>query len=298
MSKSREDGMILIVVLWVVAMMTVIVVALGAFARQSLSQAGVEADRLRTEMALAAGVDVGKATILARRPEDRAYFDGAPALVEIGGGRTIEVAVRDAAGLVDINRADQELMENLAARLDPSGEGAAAIVEAIVGRRQARLDAAAEKAGLQQPGKVDETGEAAPAPATAEFISTAQLLGLPGSDPAGLNKLLPFITVYSTDGKVNPLAAPEAILESIPGLTDAEAQTLRDARRRRQLKVVAVQDILSRHAQYIAVGETKVFIIAVTAVSGRGLVAGSRLEAIVIRDEAGAEPFQILAWSW
>jgi general secretion pathway protein K len=295
--NGNSQGMILVVVLWATAMMTVIVVALSAFAQKSGSLAGLEADRLRTQMALEAAIDVGKAMILSRPPNARVFFDGAPATVDIGDRRMVSVAIMDAAGLVDINRADGELLQGLAARLDPSGGNLADLVEKIVQLREAgKPKAAVNQAPLQN--QEAASGDGTTQPVQAQFVSTLQLFGLEGAEPEAVNKLLPLVTLYSVDGKVNPMAAPDLVIQSIPGLKLAEAETLAAARKRGQFDNPAVQNVLAQYSKFLAVREAKIFMISATAVAGRGMIAGSRSQAVVILNDTANQPFRVLAWSW
>lgn len=280
---GSSQGMILVVVLWVVAMMTVIVVALSSYSQKKVSLAGLETDRLRTEATLQAGVDVGMALILATNARDRVFFDGSAITAAIGNGRRVEVAVRDAAGLVDINRADSKLLNALGLRLELPKESVTAITERIISQR---------------PVPKENAGNAEKQLPPAVFVAPSQLYGLPGADPNIIQKILPFVSLYSTDGRINPMAAPESILQSIPGLTPEESAALADARQRRQWKTPAVQDILQRYTLFLGVNEARIFIIEVKLVSGDGLIAGSRVKAVAAINDSGDVPFQILAWSW
>jgi general secretion pathway protein K len=281
--ESNSRGMILIVVLWAVAMMTVIVVALSAYSHKSLVNAGVETDRLRTELALKAGVDIGAAIVFARRVEDRVFLDGSTVVTDIGGQRMVEVSVMDVTGLVDINRADRKLIEVLGTSVDPAG--AVAVVEGIMKPRLVRLSKKPERPEQQLP--------LPPA-----FFSIAQLYALEGADAAVVDKLLPFVSLYSVEGKINPMAAPAEVMQLIPGLTPKEVEILAAARSQRHWNNQIVQDILVRHNKYLNVGQSNIFVIDVKVVSGRGMISGSRMRAVVIVDETAKVPFRILAWSW
>ena len=70
------------------------------------------------------------------------------------------------------------------------------------------------------------------------------------------------------------------------------------ARKRRNWKNGDIEQVIGEHDNFLAISEGKVFMIGVRAVSGQGLIAGSRLKAVVIGDEAGGLPFQVLSWSW
>jgi len=302
MNAARKEevtsrGMILVVVLWATALMTVIVVALSAYSQKNVSLAGIEADRLRTGMALQAGVDVGEAMILARTSSDRVFFDGSPATADVGDGRLVEIAIMDAAGLVDINRAKRELIESLAARLDPSGGAVASIAEEIMKLREAHRpkNSSQQEPQRNEPSANQEASQPTP---VAEFFSTSQLYGLQGATAEAADKLLPFVSLYSADGKVNPMAAPEIVMQSIPGLRLSEVGTLAAARKLRQWNSPEVQNILSQHPDFLAVVESRIFVLDVRVVSGRGVIAGSLLQATVALNETGNPPFQVLAWSW
>ncbi len=59
------------------------------------------------------------------------------------------------------------------------------------------------------------------------FMDIAQLRDLPGMTAQLYRAIAPFITVYSGDGRINPRAAPDEVLASIPGLTRGDIEKLR-----------------------------------------------------------------------
>ncbi len=297
--------MILLVVLWSIALMTVIVVALSAFAQKSISAAGVETDRLRSELALEAGLAVACGLILGRKPEDRAYLNGTPAAADIGDGRIVEIAVHDASGLVDFNRADPALLLALTERLDLGQDQKTALqaaiksvrqTDAVEGTKVQPTEASGRPAQPPESEQPAETSEKKPEPPA--LFSTAQLLSFEGVTPKVLDKLLPFITLYSSDGKVNPMAAPALVLESIPELSPGERKVLMEAAARRAGQSNAVQDILAEREAFLAIEEPRTFVIGLKILAGPGLIAGSRLTASIVLDGSGKSPFQVLAWSW
>jgi general secretion pathway protein K len=286
---SEQRGVILVVVLWMVAMMMVTVIALGSLSQKSLGTASVETERLRTKLALEAGLAAGEVMVLAKKAEDRVYFASEPVTVDIGGGRRVEIAIQDAAGLVDLNRADQKLIESLVARLGLSGDGAKAIVGTLMKLR----DTGKSKS---QPAQQDA---AEPKPAQPPVLfSLAQLRAFDGVKPKDLALLLPYVSLYSSDGKVNPMSAPEVVLQAIPDLDKNDAAALAAARKQRQGAEPEVQDVLSRHADFLAIGQSTVFVIGVKILDGPGVIPGSRIASAIVLDEGGKAPFQTLSLSW
>lgn len=216
---GRQDGMILIVVLWAVSLMTLAVVAISALSQKSISVAGAETDRLRSEMALEAGIAAGEGLILATAPDGRALLDGTPLVIDVGFGRKVEVRVRDASGLVDINRADLKMIEGLIAGLDIDPLAGAALFAAIRELRPEEPETATDgssgdnspqqqpQADAGQPAQNgiipnDQSG-GGPGGQTAKppvFASVGQLYGLRAPRPRSLTHYCP----------LSPCTAPQA----------------------------------------------------------------------------------------
>ena len=289
---SDSDGMILVIVLWAVAIMTVIVVALSALSQKSFLQAGVETDRLRSRLALESGVEAAVGTILAVQPEARVFLGGAEVRADFGSGRIVEMRVMDAAGLVDLNRADPKLIEALLDRAGAGRSSAAAILDTL---QKLRPQPEQQNAQPRQDGSAEAPP---PAPMPPVWFSMAQLRAIDGVSSADLDRILPYVTLYSSDGKVNPLAASDMVLGAIPDLRPADRQVLRTAIRRKQWQDPAVQAVLERQAKYLAVAEPRVFVAGVEIVDGPGVIRGSRLTATVLLDSTAKKPFRVLSWSW
>jgi hypothetical protein len=94
------------------------------------------------------------------------------------------------------------------------------------------------------------------------------------------------------------MAAPEAVLHSVPEMEAADIATLLEARTRRNIDNPDVQAILAKYENFLTLSESSVYLVMVKAVSGGGLIAGSRLQATIVLDAAGTVPFRVLAWSW
>ena len=277
--RENESGVILLIVLWSVAIMSAAIVALSVYSSRSVALAGADIDVLRTELALESGVALGAVTILSQKPEARAFLDGAEVETPIGDGRMVSVGAMDAAGLVDLNRTPLDMVENLARAAGVSARAAKDLADELDSLRKDRAK------GLEP--------DAITPPL---FYSIAQLSVI--SDEETLSRLAPFSGLYSTSGKVNPMAAPAIVLAAVPGIGAADLRVLREARARRDWSGADATAVLEKFKAYLAVAEPTVYVVTVKARSGPGLIAGRNLRAVIAFAAAGDSPYHVLAWSW
>jgi general secretion pathway protein K len=291
MKNTRENGIVLLIVLWALAMMTLIVVAMSAYAQRGISLASVETDRLRSDWAVVSGVEAAKAYISGLRPEERLVLDGRELTVDVGQGRRVRLVIKEGAGLVDINRADARLLQAVFAM---AGFGEAESGPLIQALGDLRLkDANPAKAQQQAAGQEEK-----PDVPSAGLVSLAELQGLPGIDAAALKDVVPLLGLYSEDGKINPLSAPESVLRAVPGMTAEEIASIRAAKASRNPKA-AIGAVAEKYADFLALNDAKIFLIGTVAEGGRGIVAGVGGQTVVILDPESEPPkFRTLGLSW
>jgi type II secretory pathway component PulK len=279
MRSDEPRGVILIVVLWAIAMMTVVIGALTTNVRMSLDLAGTETRRLKSQMILEGGIDVAAATIIASGDRARMITDGRITRIDLGQGVKADMAIREAGGLVDINRADAEFLANVIGRAVGSAEEGKAIAETITTWRAGEVEAA------------EDTEPAA-------FISLAQLYTLKGIERAAVNKMIPFVSLYSIEGAVNAASAPKEVLASIPEITEAEIATILGARSSGNWESEEVEDVLDNLEDYLIIDSTNIYIVGLRLVEGANVIRGSELEATIRIDKSADIPFHVLARSW
>lgn len=280
--EGRERGAILLIVLWTVALMSLVVTTLAAHVRTGLDAAAVEVDRARSDLILEASLDVAAALLLAKLPKEPGFADGRRSRARVDGA-TLDIAIQDASGLVDINRADPTLLGGLIARVSGSADAAEALAWRIAEKR------APPPAADGQPSKK--------AP-LAPFTSLAQLYGLEGAEPAVVAALLPYLSLYSRDGKLALATAPEAVLASVPGMTAEDVKTLVSARAAKTLDRPEAKAVIERVGQFLSTEESTVFIVDAKIVQGERLIAGTRLTATILLDKEGDRPFHVMNLSW
>ena len=294
--RADQRGIVLVAVLLAVAIMSVAVVAATSLTRAGISASRVEARLLASSFALRSGLEVAKAAILAAKPEQRLFFDGSPLRLALGDGIVAEVSIRDAAGLVDMNRAPLPLIEALLGEELGAAEAKAlaGLVDELRGAAAPPEQQKADAKPAAMPGGTAGKPEVPEAPVV--FRAVEQLSLAAEAGPAAQEAVARFFTVFSPRGRVNPFAAPPEVLDAIPGITQADRTAIDGARKIRAWKANgAVMQALERMKDYLAVEEPAVFMIGIRLEGGPGIIAGSTARAVVMLGGTGGLPFRTLA---
>lgn len=303
--RRQERGIILIAVLLAVAIMAVMVVATAALTRAGIGNERLEQRRLATHLALRSGVEAAKALILATPEDRRSSLAGGETKVDLGGGITASVRLRDAAGFVDLNRSDPKLIEAVA-RFSGLGKSAEGLADKIT---KLRKDAEPTQVTKQpQPARANSpaVGVANGAPANAEeatqqpvpiiFVAVDQLQALLGISPDDAKALGSGLTVFSPTGQINPLAAPDQVLQSIPGVTERDVSDIAMARKMNTGGSDSrLQQLVQRLPGLLSLRPPSVFTIEVTLDDGPDILPGSATHAVVRLLPEGQMPFGTLA---
>jgi general secretion pathway protein K len=292
MTDGRENGIILLIVLWALAMMTLIVAAMSAYAQRGISLASAETERLRSDWAVVSGVEAAKGYIAGLRPEERLALDGRKLIVDVGQGRRVQLVIEEGAGFVDINRADARLLQGVFALAGLGEAESGPLIEALGNLRVKNADPAKARRSPAEAGQ-----DRAEVP-SAGLVSLAELKSLPGGDAASLKDVMPLLGLYSEDGKINPLSAPEVVLRAVPGMTAEEIASIRNAKASRNPRA-AISAVVEKHADFLALNDARIFVIGTVVEGGPGIVEGAGWKTAIILDPESRPPrFRTLALSW
>jgi general secretion pathway protein K len=218
---STERGLALILVLWSLILLTTIGLSFGYAVRVETAGGLALSEQVRAEAVAAAGVRRAIAGLLTEDAALRWAMDGAVHELpwpEAG----VRVSVRPESAKIDLNLAPRELLMGLFANLLPESN-AETLADAILQLRQ-RDDtkAEAEAAAVQAPRFARTTERAAPAKPV--FATVDELVQIPGFDPASVQRLRPYLTVYSGSAKVDAATADVEVLAALPGVSRDTAQ--------------------------------------------------------------------------
>lgn len=313
--RQNERGIALVIVLWTLVMLAMLTIGFSLSSRTEARVAANGAEEIRLRALLRGGVELAVLG-LGTADDNRGWrADGTPYPAEIGDDRIV-VRIRDEAGRIDLNRADEEMLQRLIVVALGTSEHAPRLAAAILRRRGGDQGRPGQPPGAdangQIPGGQTANGQAAsrpeptrPAPApdpddpaalSRPFQSAEELRTVPGVSRTLADTLIPLVTVLSPAGTINPFSADPLVLQALPGVTRAQAEAVVRARQQRpaptpeRLAALLPQDV----GQRLRVAPGPVYSVSVEAATARG--ARGRVEA-VIWVAADAESFyRILDW--
>jgi general secretion pathway protein K len=211
-NRRHERGIALLLVIWTLALLSAIAVAVTADSR-SVRRITHNIERAAQAKAVAeGGIRWGMAQLLDGRPDRQLSIDGQPQVIEIGEFK-VRVSIEAETGKFDLNTSPPAVLENL---LMQSG------ASALEARRVAAAVSTHREASRNDPGR----------PRKPAFLETLDLRRVSGLEEGLYRQILPFITVYSGRTRLDPAVAPREVLLAIPGATTQQVESI--LRHRRQ----------------------------------------------------------------
>lgn len=212
---GRERGVALVVVIWVLALLTVLILGFTSGAHTELLLARNNYESARAAALADAGVSLALIGVLDTTSPTPWPADGGERDFSFGGG-TVLVRVQDEGGKVNLNKASEELLAGLFRSLSLGSADGAGLATAIVDWRT-RLGQSAVPPGVAG----DDSGA---------FVSIEQLRLVPGFTREIYDRVKPFVTVYSPAATVDPLSAPAEVLRGLPGIDLHQLDAFLEAR--------------------------------------------------------------------
>jgi general secretion pathway protein K len=215
MTRIRERGVALVLVLWVSVLLAVVAASFIVERRSDFLIVHNSVSIARAQAAADAGVQ--RALLDAFRADQSPQtwkrdgtshewsFDGVP----------IRVEMRDESGKIDINSASDELLRGLLVSVGLAPDDASRLLDAILDWRD--LDSmtrpnGAEEADYRSAGLTYR-------PANGPFQTIEELQLVLGMRPEIYRRIAPMITVYSRQPGVNTTLASREVLLAIPGVS-------------------------------------------------------------------------------
>ena len=218
--SSRERGVAFVLVLWVIAMLSIMLGSFALVARTENMQSRHLFDATQARYAAEAGLNLAVFELRKGDPLQRWIADGRPYRFGYGDAE-IEVSMTDDSGKIDINAADGDLLTNLFMGRGVPMDQAQALSDAILDWR--------DPDDLKHPNGAEEPDYKAAglsySPKNAPFDTVSELQQVLGMNYDLYSKIEPGITIYSGRNAPNAGFGDEIALAAIyPDATPEQLQ--------------------------------------------------------------------------
>ncbi|MFZ5997473.1 MAG: general secretion pathway protein GspK [Nitrospirota bacterium] len=248
----NQNGIVLIMVMWILTILMVVVFAFSAMTRTDTYATLSFKEGVESKFIAEAGIERGIMELLYRKQNPSPdvvlegtepwKVDGTYYYAETGTGE-YRARLLSESGKVDLNKATTDILINLLTTLGIKGkddEEPAALVDAMMDWRDAddlvRLNGAEDAYYMSLPNPYK--------PKNADFDTIDELLLVKGFTKEILygdgekRGLADFITVYSGSGQINVNAAPKEVLTAVPGITADIADIIIEYRKTKEIKAL------------------------------------------------------------
>jgi general secretion pathway protein K len=307
-APSAQRGFIIIAVLWILVALSALATIFSVYLANSARALGVTDIDVQTEALTSASLELTAYQLLLAdeksRPAQGSFrfkLDNAEAAVTYASE----------AARVDLNHAPKEMLDGLFEVLGVEPKAAGDLAERIVGwRTEPKSSAGSNTPSATAPIKSDDEGAlylAAGlnyAPRGAPFAHVNELSLVLGATPAIVERVLPFVTVFSKSADVDVLLARPEVIAALPGMTP---EVLNDFLKQRpslprdQKAIAAALGAAAKDSATLP--DSKVFRVTTTLRFSNGRRAASEAvislgstEAKVAKDDKPKQPYSVLSW--
>jgi general secretion pathway protein K len=284
-----SEGFILVAVLWLLLALAMLVMVYATFVTRSAFAVSANSDAIKAEPLIAAGVELAAYRLGALPAKDRPALGQFSARVATA---RVAVAFATEAARIDLNAAPKELLAGLFAALGATPAQAGIFADRIVAWR---TPVASQDIDLNPENSFYRSAGLGYTPRHAPFVHVDELWLIHGLPAAFVQRTLPYVTVFSTQGRVDALAAAPEVLAALPGVTPRILQAVLAARNAGGLDQGSLQQLVGGSGSALAAAtETRTFRVGVRVDFENG--HHSAAEAVILLPDDGPAPYRVLSW--
>jgi len=280
--RTPPDGFIIVAVLWILGALATLVSIYAVYVVDTAGIFGAFDDRLRAEQLVSAALEL---TAYRLRADPRPSYGRFEFRLSQGN---VATEFRSETARIDLNAAPKDLVIGLLAELGvPRGE-AEYDTDRIIGWRTPPGKGEDSEAFAYQKAGLRYAPRGAPFPHVNEL---SLVLDLP---IALIERLLPFVTVYSGRPQLNILAAKPELIAALPGMTRDRLRAFLVQREVAPGNRQALMQWLGPSQRFATIdaGNASRVTVRVAFDNGRRITS----EAVILVLAEDSEPFSILSW--
>jgi general secretion pathway protein K len=284
MSKAGGRGFIVVAVLWILAALSALVLIYLTYVTNTAVVVAGSTDRVQAEALVTAGVELAAFQLMTVKEGQRPTSGTFNA--RVGRGRVF-VTFRSEAARVDLNAAPKALLSGLMTGLGASPSDAPSYADRILAWR------APTELGDDDPENSFYRTSGSPyVPRHAPFPAAEELWLVRGIPPEIIERMLPFVTVFSNLPTINVLDAAPQVLAALPNMTPENLQSVLAQRADPTLDPQALIGMVGGEGATLAGSRAYRIAVDVELQDGRRSAA----EVVILLLESGDEPYRVLSW--
>jgi general secretion pathway protein K len=279
--RQNARGFIVVAVLWILAALSALVLIYLNYVTNTAVVVAGSTERVEAEALETAGVELAVYQLTSVKEDKRPTSGTFNA--KVGAGR-VSVTFRAESARIDLNAASKALLVGFIVEVGAAPSDAASYADRILAWR------APTQQGDDDPeNSFYRTSGVAYLPRHAPFPAVEELWLVKGIPPDIIERMLPFVTVFSNLASVNILDAAPQVVAAVPGMTP---EKLQDVLSQRADPARDPQSLVGIEGATLAGSKAYRITVGVEASNGRRSAA----EAVILLLETGAEPYRVLSW--
>lgn len=283
-SSGDGRGFIVVAVLWMLAALAALALIYLTYVTNTAVTVAVNADRVQADALTNAGIELAAYRLTAQSEATRPTSGTFNA--RVGAGR-VSVTFRSEAARVDLNMASKGILAGLMTGLGVPSDNASVYADRILAWRSST------EPGIDNPEDSYYRTLGTPyLPRHAPFPHSDELWLVRGIPPAVVERVLPFVTVFSNMRTVNVLDAAPQVMAALPGMTPQTLQQLLRDRVDPNIDPRSLVGLAGSNAATVEGSKAYRLTVAVEAPSHRL----SSAEIVILILESGDEPYRVLSW--
>ena len=289
-AKSGSDGFIIVAVLWILAALATLVSVYAIYVTNSAIAVAASGDAVIADPLVSAGVELAAYQLLGQTDEKRPAIGQFTARV---GAAQLTIVFQTEAARIDLNAAPKELLVGLLVRLRRLAARCRRLCRPH--HRLAHESRGAEVIDTDPENSLYRSAGLSYTPRHAPFTHVSELWLVQGIPPVLIERMLPFVTVFSGKAQVDVLDAAPQVIAALPGMTPEIVQAIVAARDAGTLDRTSLPDLMRGVGQGAASTDAgKAFRVGVRVAFDNG--RRSAAEAVILLPDDGPVPYRVLSW--
>jgi len=288
-AKSGSDGFIIVAVLWILAALATLVSVYAIYVTNSAIAVTASGDVIIADPLVSAGVELAAYQLLGQSDQTRPATGQFTARI---GTAQLAVAFQTEAARIDLNAATKELFVGLFVGFGASPLDADGYADRIIAWR---TQTPVQAIDTNPENSLYRSAGLAYTPRHAPFVHVSELWLVQGIPPVLIERMLPFVTVFSGKAQVDIIDAAPQVIAALPGMTPEIVSAIVAARDAGTLDRNSLPNLLGGVGQGAAAADAgKSFRVGVRVAFDNG--RRSAAEAVILLPDDGPVPYRVLSW--